>query len=81
MACRCREPRPVSVDHRGIRDDHGKQVSVQTGGDDLPVFVSPELGEIEPTRHFTAYLSCAETNPPPQMPSAARVIETARVVL
>ena len=47
---------PVGVDHHGIGEDRGKQVAVLTDGDNLPAFVSPELGEREPTRHLHGVL-------------------------
>src|SRR5213594_750259 len=47
---------PVGVHHHGIGEDRSKQASVLTNGDNLPVFVSPELGEREPTRHLHGVL-------------------------
>src|SRR5437667_5467128 len=47
---------PVGVDHHGIGEDRSKQASVLTNGDNLPVFVSPELREREPTRHLDGVL-------------------------
>ena len=41
-----------------------------------PVFVSPELGECEPTRNLTVYLSWAEMALPPKTPST-----TARITI
>ena len=46
----------VGRDHRGIAEDRRDSLVVLTGGNDLPAFVSPELGEREPTRHFHAVL-------------------------
>jgi hypothetical protein len=42
----------VGLDHRWIPEDYCDLVSVMTGGDNLPVFVSPELGEGETARHL-----------------------------
>src|SRR6059058_4749249 len=47
---------PVGVDHHGIGEDRSQQASVLTNGENLPVFVSPELGEREPTRHLHGVL-------------------------
>src|SRR6266550_5469327 len=47
---------PVGVDHHGIGEDRSQQASVLTDGDNLPVLVSPELGEREPTRHLHGVL-------------------------
>src|ERR1700724_3071137 len=40
------------VDHRGVPEDHRKHLSVMTDRNGLPAFVSLELGEREPIRHF-----------------------------
>src|SRR5205823_1104895 len=47
---------PVGGDHHGIGEDRSQQASVLTNGDNLPVLVSPELGEREPTRHLHGVL-------------------------
>src|SRR5437870_4799420 len=47
---------PVGGDHHGIGEDRSQQASVLTDGDNLPVLVSPELGEREPTRHLHGVL-------------------------
>src|SRR5437773_545569 len=47
---------PVGVDHHGIGEDRSQQASVLTNGENLPVLVSPELGEREPTRHLHGVL-------------------------
>ncbi len=49
-----RNTRPVSLHHHGIRQDHSHYVlSVGlTRSDNLPVFVSPELGEFKAVRNF-----------------------------
>src|SRR6266568_5868161 len=47
---------PVGVNHHGIGEDRSKQASVLTDRDNVPVFVSPELGEREPTGHLHSVL-------------------------
>jgi hypothetical protein len=39
--------RLIGLDHRGIAEDRCELVTVVTDGDNLPIFVSPELGEGE----------------------------------
>src|SRR5262245_61582272 len=47
----------VGVDHHGISEDRSDQLVVlMTDGDQLPAFVSPELREREPSRHFQGVL-------------------------
>jgi hypothetical protein len=48
--------RLVGRDDLGIAEDRYQQVSGLTNGDELPVFVSPELGEGEPVRHLHSVL-------------------------
>jgi len=43
---------PKGGDCDRIPQDHSKLAAVLAHRDDQPVFVSPELGECEPTRHF-----------------------------
>ena len=47
---------PVGIDQHGIGEDQSVQAAVLTDGDSLPAFVSPELGEREPTRYFQSVL-------------------------
>src|SRR5262245_30736041 len=42
----------VGLDHLGISEDHREQVSGVTERDNLPILVSPELREREPTWHL-----------------------------
>src|SRR6266403_686674 len=42
----------ISVDHRGVPEDYSKHLPVMTDRNGLPAFVSLELGEREPIRHF-----------------------------
>src|ERR1700722_942131 len=44
------------VDHDGIPQDRGDLAAVLTDGNDLPAFVSSELSEGEPARHFQSVL-------------------------
>src|SRR4030095_1849204 len=46
----------VGLDHRGIAEHHRDTLPVPTEGDGLPCFVSPELREREPARHFHGVL-------------------------
>src|SRR6266852_587431 len=46
----------VGLDHHGIREDRGNQVSVLTDGDKLPGLVASELREREPIRDFHGVL-------------------------
>jgi hypothetical protein len=47
---------PVGVDHDRIGEDHLDQISGLSDRNNLPIFVSPELGEREPIRHFHTVL-------------------------
>src|SRR5262245_7953178 len=49
-------PGLVGLDHLGIPEDHREQVSGVTDRDNLPIFVTLELGEREPTRHLHSVL-------------------------
>src|SRR6266481_6875603 len=42
----------IGVDHWRIPHDHSDLAAGRTDRDDWPAFVSPELGECEPIRHF-----------------------------
>jgi hypothetical protein len=47
---------PVGIDHHGIGEDRSHQLVGLADGDNLPVFISPELGEREPARYLHAVL-------------------------
>src|SRR5215218_2193707 len=47
---------PIGLDHHRIGEDHGDQPVVLTGRNNLPAFVSPERGELEPARHLHGVL-------------------------
>jgi hypothetical protein len=47
---------PVGIDHRGIGDHHLEQVFSLADGDNLPVFVSPEIRERESIRNLQGVL-------------------------
>ena len=85
-ACRYRKSRPGSFDHCRIRDNHVQILALAgvTDGDGLPVFVSPELGESDSTRHLRAILpgaSFAETIVPPRTARVTVAAAIARIVL
>src|SRR4029077_3436122 len=53
-------------DHRRIPHDHRERLSVVTDRNNLPGFVSPELRECEPTRHFQRVLVLRGNGPAAQ---------------
>jgi hypothetical protein len=72
---------PVGVDHHGIGKDQIEFVFGLTDGDSLPVFISPELREREPTRHLHAAVSCAARVMPPKAASDATMPITGMFLL
>src|SRR5215471_1312294 len=48
--------RLISLDHRGIAEDHRHHSVVPTDADGLPSFISSEIREGEPARHFNGVL-------------------------
>src|SRR5262249_14944482 len=53
----------IGADHYGIPHDHRDQALVLTDRDHWPVFVSLELGECEPIRHFDGVLVLSKNGP------------------
>lgn len=56
----------VGPDHLGIPEDHREQVSGVTDRDNLPIFVTLELGERQPTRYLHSVLVLRRNGPATQ---------------